>query len=64
MARLELAPEVFGDFERILDHLAGFAGADAGGRIGEIVAGEKGCTVAGSAETWSARAPWEAVHHG
>ena len=33
-------------------------------RIGEIVAGEKGCTVSGSAETWSARAPWEAVHHG
>ena len=38
MARVELAPEVFEDFERILAHLAGFAGADAGGRIGEIVA--------------------------
>jgi phosphoribosylformylglycinamidine cyclo-ligase len=33
-------------------------------RIGEIVAGEKGCTVFGSDEAWSARAPWEAVHHG
>jgi len=33
-------------------------------RIGEVVAGEKGCTVFGSDEAWSARAPWEAVHHG
>ena len=33
-------------------------------RIGEIVAGEKGCTVSGSAETWSARADWSATHHG
>lgn len=33
-------------------------------RIGEIVAGEKGCTVTGSVETWSAREPWEAVHLG
>ncbi|WP_421837347.1 phosphoribosylformylglycinamidine cyclo-ligase [Novosphingobium sp.] len=32
--------------------------------IGTIVAGEKGCTVFGSAEAWSARAPWEAVHVG
>ncbi|PTQ10161.1 phosphoribosylformylglycinamidine cyclo-ligase [Sphingomonas oleivorans] len=33
-------------------------------RIGRIVAGEKGCTVSGSAETWSARGPWTATHHG
>ena len=33
-------------------------------RIGTIVAGEKGCTVRGSAEAWSARERWEAVHHG
>ena len=33
-------------------------------RIGEIVEGEKGCTVTGSAETWSARAAWEATHVG
>ena len=32
--------------------------------IGRIVAGEKGCTVRGSAGTWSAREPWEAVHLG
>ncbi|MFM6830834.1 MAG: phosphoribosylformylglycinamidine cyclo-ligase, partial [Novosphingobium sp.] len=33
-------------------------------RIGEIVSGEKGCTVTGSVDTWSAREPWEAVHLG
>ena len=32
-------------------------------RIGEIVAGQKGCTVKGSAETWSAREAWEATHN-
>ena len=33
-------------------------------RIGEIRAGEKGCTVSGSIETWSAKADWSATHHG
>ena len=33
-------------------------------RIGRIVAGEKGCTVSGSAETWGGRAAWSATHHG
>ncbi len=33
-------------------------------RIGQVVAGERGCTVSGSAESWSARAPWTATHHG
>jgi len=32
-------------------------------RIGRIAAGERGCTVTGSVETWSARAPWTATHH-
>ncbi len=32
--------------------------------IGAIEAGEKGCTVQGSAEAWSAREPWQAVHLG
>lgn len=32
--------------------------------IGTIVEGEKGCTVTGSSESWSAREPWEAVHLG
>jgi phosphoribosylaminoimidazole synthetase len=32
--------------------------------IGRVEAGEKGCTVAGSAESWSARASWTASHYG
>ena len=32
--------------------------------IGTIEAGEKGCTVAGSTETWGARANWTATHNG
>jgi phosphoribosylformylglycinamidine cyclo-ligase len=31
--------------------------------IGRIAAGQRGCTVSGSAETWSARADWIATHH-
>jgi phosphoribosylformylglycinamidine cyclo-ligase len=31
--------------------------------IGRIEAGERGCTVTGNAETWSARAPWSATHN-
>ncbi|WP_419808219.1 phosphoribosylformylglycinamidine cyclo-ligase [Sphingomonas sp.] len=33
-------------------------------RIGRVEAGLRGCTVQGSAETWSAREDWRAVHHG
>jgi phosphoribosylformylglycinamidine cyclo-ligase len=33
-------------------------------RIGHIAEGEKGCTVSGSDEAWSARAAWTATHHG
>jgi phosphoribosylformylglycinamidine cyclo-ligase len=33
-------------------------------RIGHIKAGEKGCAVTGSAETWSAMGDWSATHHG
>ena len=32
--------------------------------IGAVEAGQRGCTVRGSAETWSARADWSATHHG
>jgi phosphoribosylformylglycinamidine cyclo-ligase len=32
--------------------------------IGQIAHGEKGCTVTGSTETWSALADWSAVFHG
>ncbi|KKI17594.1 phosphoribosylformylglycinamidine cyclo-ligase [Sphingomonas sp. Ag1] len=31
-------------------------------QIGRIINGERGCTVTGSTETWSARAPWRASH--
>ncbi|HEU0044735.1 phosphoribosylformylglycinamidine cyclo-ligase [Sphingomonas sp.] len=31
-------------------------------RIGGVEAGERGCTVRGSAETWSARESWRATH--
>ena len=31
-------------------------------RIGGVVEGSRGCTVSGSDETWSARAPWSATH--
>lgn len=33
-------------------------------RIGEVGAGVRGCTVRGSAGTWSARGDWSATHHG
>lgn len=33
-------------------------------RIGDIREGAKGCTVTGSAETWSARDDWSATHEG
>ena len=33
-------------------------------RIGHIAEGEKGCTVTGSAETWSAMGAWSATHAG
>ena len=32
-------------------------------RIGHIAAGERGCTVSGGVETWSAQSSWSAVHH-
>jgi phosphoribosylformylglycinamidine cyclo-ligase len=33
-------------------------------RVGRIETGDKGCTVSGSIETWSARADWTATHAG
>jgi phosphoribosylformylglycinamidine cyclo-ligase len=32
--------------------------------IGHVATGEKGCTVSGSVETWSAQAAWWATHNG
>jgi phosphoribosylformylglycinamidine cyclo-ligase len=40
------------------------AAGEAATRIGHIAAGEKGCTVKGSTETWSAKSDWTATHHG
>jgi toxin ParE1/3/4 len=37
MARIELAPEIQDDFDRILDHLSEHAVEDAPVRIGEII---------------------------
>ena len=37
MSRIELAPELADDFERILDHLAKHEIEDAPSRIGEII---------------------------
>jgi phosphoribosylformylglycinamidine cyclo-ligase len=33
-------------------------------RIGCVAVGDKGCTVSGSVETWSAKAAWSATHNG
>jgi phosphoribosylformylglycinamidine cyclo-ligase len=33
-------------------------------RIGHIAAGEKGCTVGGCADSWSAKEAWSATHNG
>jgi len=32
--------------------------------VGRIEAGEKGCTVRGSVESWSAKSDWSATHLG
>lgn len=37
MARIELAPEIRDDFDRILDHLTEYAIKEATGRIREII---------------------------
>ena len=38
------------------------AAGEAVSRIGEIVEGQRGCTVRGSAETWGGRSDWQAQH--
>jgi toxin ParE1/3/4 len=37
MSRVEVAPEVTDDFDRILDHLAQYGAENAAARIGEII---------------------------
>ena len=49
----ELAREVAAELE---------AAGEVVSRIGEIVEGQRGCTVRGSAETWGGRGDWRAQH--
>ncbi len=49
------------DADAVVNTLA--EGGETVHRIGEIEAGERGCTIKGSAETWSAREAWSATHH-
>jgi phosphoribosylformylglycinamidine cyclo-ligase len=49
----ELAREVAAELEAASEEVM---------RIGEVTEGPRGCTVRGSAGTWSAREPWEATH--
>ncbi|WP_347304375.1 phosphoribosylformylglycinamidine cyclo-ligase [Croceibacterium sp. TMG7-5b_MA50] len=49
----ELAREVAAELE---------AAGEAVSRVGEIVEGQRGCTVRGSAGTWSGRGDWQAQH--
>jgi len=56
---LAVAPE---DVAAITERLE--AAGESVVRVGEIVQGTKGCTVRGSAGTWSATADWEATHIG
>ncbi len=50
------------DLKDVVEALAGQG--ESAFRIGRIEGGRKGCTVAGSAATWGARAAWSATHHG
>ncbi len=50
-----------GDVEHVTQALE--ASGETVHRIGHIAAGEKGCTVTGSVETWSAMGDWSATHN-
>jgi phosphoribosylaminoimidazole synthetase len=54
-----VAPEAT---DEVIQQLA--AAGETVHRIGRIEPGDTGCTVQGSAGTWSAREDWAAVHHG
>jgi phosphoribosylformylglycinamidine cyclo-ligase len=55
---LAVAP---GDVDGVMRDLV--AAGETAFAVGRIEAGTRGCTVRGSAETWSARAAWEATHN-
>lgn len=48
MTRIELAPEVLGDFDRIIDHLIQFEVPDAPERIAEVMGPSRSCRTARS----------------
>jgi phosphoribosylformylglycinamidine cyclo-ligase len=51
-----------GDVEAVTDALT--EAGETVVRIGHVATGDKGCTVSGSIETWSAKAAWSATHNG
>jgi len=57
-----MAVVVAGDQAEAIAATLTAAGEDVS-TIGRIEAGTRGCTVRGSAETWSARTDWQATHH-
>ena len=56
---LLVAPENVADVTRALE-----AAGETVFDIGDVRAGERGCTIAGPPEIWSARTAWSATHHG
>jgi len=50
------------DAQAVTDALA--AAGETVHRIGHVEAGERGCTVRGTADCWGAMAPWSATHNG
>ena len=54
---LAVAPDEVADVTRDLE-----AAGETVFTVGRIEAGERGCTVSGSAESWSARKAWSATH--
>ncbi|MFM2100498.1 MAG: hypothetical protein RLZZ366_2037 [Pseudomonadota bacterium] len=54
-----VAPDQVGDVKTALE-----SAGETVHQIGHIAAGDKGCTVTGTGDTWSAMGDWSAVHHG
>jgi phosphoribosylaminoimidazole synthetase len=52
-------PDDAGDVQQMLENVGETVHA-----IGHVEAGAKGCSVAGSADSWSGRSAWSATHHG
>jgi phosphoribosylformylglycinamidine cyclo-ligase len=54
-----VAPDQVGDVKTALE-----SAGETVHQIGHIAAGDKGCTVTGTGDTWSALGDWSAEHHG